>query len=154
MQLHRHEALEPVGHRRGFDAQQVLRQSRDHFVGGFEGRFKLAEEHRAIELEVKIVAAIERIEIVGAFACEIFAVGRDRAAVAVDDILVEAAKHVDMGRHVEEMARIGNEVAQGVRRPQGLLRGGRHLHEMDVHVEQTRMLHAARLRHRPSRERR
>src|SRR5262245_54730587 len=65
-------------------------------IGCIEGLLELAEEHRAIELEVKIVAAIERIEIVGAFAREVFAVGRNRLAVAVDNIFVEAAKHIDV----------------------------------------------------------
>ena len=45
---------------------------------------------------------------------------------------------------MDEMARIGNEAAQGIRRPKGLVRGGRHFHEMDIHVEQARMLHATR----------
>ncbi len=147
MQLHRHEALKPIGHGRRFDAQHVRGQRRNHFVSGFEGGLQLPEQHRAIEFEVKIVAAVECIEIAGTFACEIFAVGDNCLAVAVDGILVEAAKHVDMSCHVYQMTRIRNEAAYGIRCPEGFLWSGRHFHEMDIHVEQTRMLHAARLGH-------
>ena len=48
-----------------------------------------------------------------------------------------------MGRHVEEMAGIGNEVAQSVRCAQRPFGRRRHLHEVDIHVQEARMAVAA-----------
>ena len=89
-----------------------------------------------------IVAAVEGIEIDGTFALQIFFVGDRGLAVAVDHFLVVAAENINVGRHVDEMARIGNEAAQRITGAQGPLGVGRHLHEVDIHVEHAGMLHA------------
>ena len=114
MLFHRHESLEPIGHRRALDPQQLLGQIGDHLVCRLECRLVLAEEHRAIEPEVIVVAPIERIEILRPPLLEEFAVAGDGPAVPVAYILVVAAQHVDVGRHVHEVARIGNDGAQRI----------------------------------------
>ena len=93
------------------------RQRRDHLVRRLERRLELAEEHRAVELEVVVVAAVERVEVDRPLAREVLAVGDDRALVPVDDVAVVAAQHVDVRRHVQQVAGVGHEVAQLRRRP-------------------------------------
>ena len=63
MQLHRHEAFEPVGHRRRFDRSSSSGKAFDHPVGRLDRDLVLAEEHRAVELEVVVVDAIEGVEV-------------------------------------------------------------------------------------------
>ncbi len=104
-----------------------------------ERRLELAEEHRAVELEVVVVAAVERVEVERPLALEELAVGRDRLLVPDDDVVVVAAEHVDVGRHVQQVAGIGHEVAQLVAGAQRAFRVRRHLHEVDVHVQQAGM---------------
>ena len=83
-----------------------------------------------------VVAAVEGVEVEGAFALQELAVGHDRAAVSGDHVAVVAAEHVDVGGHVHEVAGVGDEVAQLVGGPQRPLREGRHLHRVHVHVQQ------------------
>ena len=58
-----------------------------------------------------IVAAVERVEIDGAFTRQIFLVGNGSQFVAVDHVLIVAAENVDVGWHVNEVACIGDEAA-------------------------------------------
>lgn len=72
-------------------------------------------------------------------------VGDDRAAVVRHHAPVVAAQHVQMRGHVLKMAGVGHQAAQPVRDGQGGLGGGRHLHEVDVQVQDPGVL-LARLR--------
>jgi hypothetical protein len=89
-----------------------------------------------MDLQMVIVAAIERIEVHGAGAVQIPGVGGDRPVARADRRGVVAADHVDMGRHVPQMAGIGHEIAQDVGGPKHLFRPGRHLHQVQVHVQE------------------
>ena len=68
-------------------------------------------------------------------------------AVAVNHLLVVAAENINVGWHVNEMARIGNEAAQRISGAQGPFGVGRHLHEVEIHVEHAGMVHAVWSRH-------
>ena len=92
-----------------------------------------------------IVAAIEGIKIDGAFARQVFLVSDGGLAVAVNHLLVVAAENINVGWHVNEMARIGNEAAQRITGAQGPLRVRRHFHEVEIHMEHAGMAHAALL---------
>ena len=62
---------------------------------------RLPEEHRAVDLEVVVVAAVERVEVHRPLAREELAVGLDRRArCQVDHVAVVPAEHVDVRRHV------------------------------------------------------
>ena len=136
VQPHRHEPLGPVRHRRHLDAQELLAERRGHLVGRLERRLDLAEEHRAVDLEVVVVAAVERVEVERALALEVLAIGLDRPLVPRDDVAVAAAQHVDVRRHVLQVPGVGHEPAQLVRRRQRALRKRRHLHRVQVEVQQ------------------
>ncbi len=51
-----------------------------------------------------------------------------------------AAQHVDMGRHVDQVARIGHQIAQPVAGPERALRERRHLHQVNVEMQQAGMV--------------
>ena len=144
MLLHREIALDEIGHRRRRDAQQFLGRGVDQLLRRGDGRRVLAEEHGAVDDEVMVVAAVHRIDVEGALARQVLAVDHDGLLVVDDDVAIVAAQHVDMGRHVHEMARIGHEVAQPVAGAQRTLRERRHLHQMDVEVQQAGMIPARR----------
>ena len=142
VKLDRYEGFQPVGHGRRFHAQQFFGNGGRHFLSRFESRAILAKEHGAVGLEMIVMAAVEGIEIDGAFAGQVFLVGDGGLAVAVNHLFVMAAENINVGRHVYEMARIGNEAAQRVTGAQGPFGVGRHLHEVDIHVEHAGMAHA------------
>jgi hypothetical protein len=73
---------------------------------------------------------------------KVLAVHDDRLLVVDDDVTIVAAQHVDMGRHVHEMAGIRHEVAQPVAGAQRALRERRHLHQVDIEVQQAGMVPA------------
>lgn len=70
-----------------------------------------AAEHRPVDDEVIVMAAVERIEILRPRALQVLGVGLDRPAVPFHHRGIVPAQHVDVGRHVLEVAGIGNEVA-------------------------------------------
>jgi hypothetical protein len=74
-------------------------------------------------------------------------VSHDRALVAGDHTLVVAEQHVDVRRHVDEMAGVGSQAPQGIGRLESHLRRRRHLHQVDVEVQQPGVRQAVRLRH-------
>ncbi len=112
--VHRHERFEPVRHRRGFDPQQLCRNRRDQFVRRADRFLIVAEKHRAVELEMVIVGTIGRVEVERALAFEVLAVGHDGVGVVGHDIVILAAEHVDMGRHMLQMPGIRDQPAQPV----------------------------------------
>ena len=136
VQAHRHEALGPVRHRRYLDAQQLLAERRGHLAGRLERRLDLAQEERAVDLEVVVVTAVERVEVERALALQVLAIGLDGPLVPRDDVAVAAAQHVDVRRHVLEVPGVGHEPAQLVGRGQRALRKRRHLHRVEVEVQQ------------------
>ena len=77
VQAHRHEALEPVGHRRHLDAQQLRRQRRLERGGGQQRDIAAPGEHRPIDPEVMVVGAVERIEVDPAGVRHVALVGGD-----------------------------------------------------------------------------
>jgi hypothetical protein len=147
VQLHGHEAFEPVGHGRRLYLEQLLRQVCGHLIRGLQGRLALAQEHRAIKLEVIVVAAIERIEVERPLAFQIDPIGDDGPGIGHHHLPVVAAENVDVGGHVLQVAGIRHQAAQivaGSKRPLGM---GRHLHQVNVHVQEPRMAPVAGLLH-------
>ena len=132
---HRHEALEPVRHGRDLHPQQVLGDRRGQLVRSLQGGLRLAEEHRAVDLEVVVVRPVQRVEVHPAPAGPELLVGLDRGVVGRHDARIVAAQHVQMRRHVPQVARVRHQVAEQVPGAEGGFRGGRHLHQVDVHVQ-------------------
>ncbi len=56
----------------------------DHLVGRLERRPELAEEHRSVDPEVEVVAAVERVEVERPLALEVLPVRLDRPLVSDD----------------------------------------------------------------------
>ena len=83
--------------------------------------------------------ARQRVKIERALVGQVDAVGRDRAVIGAHRFVVMPAAHVDMRRHVAQMARVGHQFAQRIAGAQGFFRGGRHFHDVDVHVQHARM---------------
>ena len=61
---------------------------------------ELAQEHRAVDLEVIVVTAVDGVEVLRTRASQIFSVGDDCDIITGDDVLIMPAKHVDVGGHV------------------------------------------------------
>ena len=149
VQAHRDEALRPVGHRHRLDPQQVVRDDRGDVVGGLQRGVELPQEHRAVHLEMQVVAAVEGVEVERALPRQELAVGDDRLAVFDDDVEVVPAQQVDVGRHVHAGGRSRAPARAAARRRLGPLGERRHLHRVDVDVQQARV--RARRRCRPPR---
>jgi hypothetical protein len=88
---------------------------------------------------VQVVVAIHRVDVERPLALEELAVGDDGPLVVDNDVSIVAAQHVDVRRHVHQMARVRHQVAQVVARTQRALRERRHLHQVDVEVQQAGM---------------
>ena len=108
MQAHRHEPLQPVGLSRPRCAA-ATRAGSPQLVGRLQRRLELAEEHRAVDREVVVVAAVDGVEVVRAREREVAAVGARGGLVPDHHVAVVAAQHVDVGRHVHEVAGVGDE---------------------------------------------
>ena len=104
------------------------------------GRPVLAEEHRPVDGEVVVVGAVERVDVHRPLAGQELAVGDDRLLVVDQHVAVVAAEHVDVGGHVDQVPGIRHQIAQPVARPQRALREGRHLHQVDVEMQEPRMV--------------
>ncbi|OPZ50356.1 MAG: hypothetical protein BWY91_02869 [bacterium ADurb.BinA028] len=142
MHPHRHEALQPVGHRRQLHAQQLLRDRRFELIDRGESRPLLPEEQSAVDLEVQVVRPIKRVEVQRPPLGNKRRVGRDRGTVRRDHPAVVTAQHIKVGRHVLQMPRVRHQSSEQVRDRQRPLGGRRHLHQVDVHVQEARMLRA------------
>ena len=103
----------------------------------------MAEKHGCIHEQMEVVAPGSRVEVPVPGKCEIFVVRADRAFALRHGLRVVAAKHIDMRRHVLQVAGVGGKPAQHVRRLQGALRKRRHFQRMDIHVGNARMSRAA-----------
>ena len=148
MQAHGDERLEVVGHRRLLDPQQLLRQRGLEVGGDAQRDLRPAEEQRRVDREVAVVRVIERVEPHPALPRDVLLVDLDRAQVRVERALVVAAQHVDVRRHVHEVAGVGDERAQPVRDRQRLLGERRHLHQVHVEVREPGVRAAAGTRER------
>jgi hypothetical protein len=132
---HRHESLEPVRHRRDLDPEQFFRDGRRELAGSLQGRLRLPGEHRTVDREVVIVRPVQGVEVHRAASRPELLVGRDRSPVGGHHPPVVAAQHVDVRGHVPQVAGVRYQVPQQVAGPQRLLRLGRPLHQVDVHVQ-------------------
>ena len=120
----------------------ILRQE-NHFITrltvrqlvGFERAARVTEKHRAVEFEVIVVAAIERVEVDRSVARQRQSVSVDGCLIGRHDTLIMSAQHVDVGGHVLQMPRVGDEVPERVTCGQRRLGRWRHLHQMDVELE-------------------
>ena len=88
---------------------------------------------------------VERIEPDPALTSDVLLVDLDRAQVGVERALVVAAQHVDVRRHVHEVAGVGDERAQLIGDRQRLLGERRHLHQVHVEVHEPGVRAAAGL---------
>ena len=147
--LHRREPLQPVRHRRDLHPEQFLRNRRRELVRGLQGGPRVAQEHRAVELEVVVVRSVQGVEVHRARARTELLVGGDRGGVGGHHAPVVAAQHVEMGRHMPQMARIRHQVAQPLPGPQRVLGSGGHLHQVDIHVQDPGMRPASVAGQRP-----
>ena len=78
MLLHRHESFKPVRHR---SCNNNVKRF-DQFVGRRQCRSRLSQKHRPVDFEVIIVAAIQRVEIIGPCPLQEFAVRFDTPRIA------------------------------------------------------------------------
>ena len=138
--------------RRGDEGLEDVRIRANHLVGHFpaqanhsiDRRSLLAEEHRAVEREMQVVNAVERVEVRRARVGLEPVVDVGRGQVSIKDVLVVSAEYVDVRGHVHEMAGIRHEVLEPVAVTEGAFGVRRHLHQVDVHVQQARMIPGAR----------
>ena len=137
VQAHRDERLEVVGHRRLLDPQQFLGQRRLEVGGDAQRDLRPAEEHRPVDREVAVVRVVERVEPDPALVRDVLLVDLDRPQVPLQRALVVAAQHVDVRRHVHQVAGVGDERAQLVGDRQRPLGERRHLHQVHVEVHES-----------------
>ena len=138
--LHRQIAFEEIRHRRRRNAQHRLRNRGDQFLGQGDCGLVLAEKHRAVDREVEIVDDVDQVDARIVRISEEPAVGRQRLLVIEQNVIVVPAQHVEMRRHVDEVTGIGDDLAQPVAGPQCYLRKRRHLHQVDIEVQQARVI--------------
>ena len=100
---------------------------------------------------MQVVAAAEQV-IGGLIRIgEIEVVGAIGLFAGEPGLLVFAAQHVDVARHMVHVAGVGAHRAEQVRRAHAALRHSRHFQEMDMQVEDRRMLRDAGLVREPDR---
>ena len=136
---HGQEALEPVGHRRRRHPQELLGDRIRQLLRGFQRDPGLSREHRAVDAEVVVVRAVERVEVHRAGPVPELRVRLDGPRVGGHRAPVVPAQHVQVRRHVVQVPGVGDQSAEPVGNHQALLRRGGHLHQVDVHVQQARV---------------
>ena len=145
MHLHRHEAFQPVRHRRALHPERRFGNGRQHARRRLHRGPVLAEEHRPVEHEVVVVRKRQRVPGSGGFiAFEELPIGSDGAPVPFHHRLVVPALDVDVGGHVPKVAPIGHELAQAIGGAECVFRMRGHLQGVDVHVQQAGMVRLAR----------
>lgn len=93
---HGQEGLEPVGHGRALHPQQRLGNGRLQAGRGVQGDLVPAQEHRAVDLEVVVVRAVEGVEVHRPRPCEALLVGGDRGLVVRHHAAVVAAQYFEV----------------------------------------------------------
>ncbi len=74
MLLHGHKSFQPIRHGRYFHLQQCLGERGDHLIRRVQCGLVLAQKHGAVELEMVVVAAVERVKIIRSFPVQVFSV--------------------------------------------------------------------------------
>lgn len=137
------KGLEAVGHGRRGDAQQGRGQGGLEAAAGVEGEGRLGGEEGGVDEKVVVVAAVEGVEVEGSGVGEVALVGGGGARVGLGGGSISARQDVEVGGHVEEVAGVGDEGAQVVGGREAVFWVGRHFEEVNVEVQQTRVLGAA-----------
>jgi hypothetical protein len=88
---------------------------------------------------VVVVGAIQGVEVEPPDLFDVALVSDDGALVVLDHALIVTQQHVDVRRHVHQMARVGDQPTERVRGVERLFWRRRHLHQMDVEVQQARV---------------
>src|SRR5690606_3590467 len=135
-------ALQPVRHRRALHLQQLLGDRRLQPGGGVQGGAGESGEHRAVDREVDVVGPVEGVEVHGARAGQVLLVRGGGEDVVRHDAPVVAAQHLEVGRHVEQVPGVGYGAAQPVGDGEGRFGGRRHLHQVDVQVDDAGVVRA------------
>ena len=89
-----------------------------------------------------IVDAVQRVEVQAPTRGHKVLVGDDRPLVVLDHPVVVAQQDVDVRGHVDQVAGVGDELPELVGRLERVVGMPRHLHEMDVEMQETRVGHA------------
>ena len=97
------------------------------FICRRHGVAEPAEEHRGVDDEVQVMRAIERVEVERALALHESSICLHRSAIRDDGRLIISTQHVDVTRHVLQVAGIGDQSAQQVSGANGCLRPVGHL---------------------------
>ncbi|CRK04361.1 hypothetical protein BN1723_008873 [Verticillium longisporum] len=137
------KGLEAVGHGRRGDAQQGRGQGGLEAAAGVEGEGRLGGEEGGVDEKVVVVAAVEGVKVEGPGVGEVALVGGSGARVGLGSGSVGARQDVEVRGHVEEVAGVGDEGAQVVGGREAVFWVGRHFEEVNVEVQQTRVLGAA-----------
>ena len=88
---------------------------------------------------MQIVATRRGVEIIVTGMAQTLVVRLHRAFALRHGLRVVAAQHIDVRRHVLQMARIRHEAAQHVGRLQRALQKGRHLQGVNIDMEKAGM---------------
>ncbi len=137
MRFKPHVTFKVVGHRGAFDPQKFLGHGFGNASHGLHRWFKLAQKHRAIDGKMIVMDAIPRIKIIRPGAFKVFQINLNRALVPAHHVFVMATQNINMRRHVDKMPRIRHQSAQDITRLQRLFRGGRHLHQVHIKMQQS-----------------
>ena len=132
-------AVENGGHERRAPGDQVGRGHGADPVGGVGGFAELAEKHGRVHVEMEVVAPHGGVEVLVSGIGKVPVVGGDRPLALEHRLRPVAAEDVDVGRHVLQVARVGQQPPQHIGRVEPALRHGRHFQHMDVQVADARM---------------
>ena len=126
--------FEEIRHRGRLDLQERIRGCFTQTTHRAQRRFHLPHEKSAVDHEVIIVLPVAGVDIEGTFALEINEVRFHGLFVPAHGAFVVAALHIDVGRHVHEVACIGHKRAQPIPGFQRLFGCRRHLHQVNVEM--------------------
>ena len=105
----------------------------------FNRRIILAKEHRAVDRELVIVHPVGCVEVQIACRLNDPEVCFDPLLVPKQRVFVGPALHVDVRRHVDEVPRVRHQFAQMIARNQSFFGCWRHLHQVDIEVQDAGM---------------
>ena len=94
---------------------------------------------------MQVVDAVDRIEILRPRVGREFFIHLRRAVVAPNHALIVAAKHVDVGGHVHQMPRVGDQIDKPVAVAERQFRPGRHFHKVDIKMQEAGMVPGRRV---------
>ena len=140
--LHAVERFEIVDEELVLVLQDLGRHGLPDLVASLQRWFVLTQKHGRVHLEMDVVQHVDRVDPDLGIGCHVLLVGHDRFDIRIERVLELATQHIEVRRHVNQVRSIGHQRPQNVGLRQPSFGRGRHLHDVDLEVQQTRVRRA------------